>query len=138
MRIVLDTNCFLAILPKISPYRTVFDAYRQGRFELAVSTEILAEYEEIFGSRMTPTIAQNVLSLVDKQPNTVRVNVFYSWNLITSDPDDNKFVDAAIASNADYLVTHDGHFRVLSEVAFPNVVCLTLAEFIRVLDEREA
>ena len=88
MRIVLDTNCFLAILPKISPFRTVFDAYRQGRFELAVSTAILAEYEEIFARRMTPTIAQNVLSLLDKQPNTVRVDVYYFWNLITEDPDD--------------------------------------------------
>ena len=43
--------------------------------------------------------------------------------------DRNKFVDAAIASSADFIVTHDGHFRVLRDVGFPNVVCLTLAEF---------
>jgi uncharacterized protein len=27
MRIVIDTNCFWAILPKKSPYRPIFDAY---------------------------------------------------------------------------------------------------------------
>lgn len=50
MRVVIDTNCFLVSIPKISPYRPVFDAYRTGQFELAVSTDVLAEYAEILGS----------------------------------------------------------------------------------------
>jgi predicted nucleic acid-binding protein len=37
------------------------------------------------------------------------------------DADDNKFVDCAVASNADYLVTHDRDFDVLKNVPFPKV-----------------
>ena len=34
---------------------------------------------------------------------------------------DNKFVDCAIAARADYLVSHDAHFKVLSTVSFPKL-----------------
>ena len=57
MRIVLDTNCFLAILPKKSYYRPIFDAFKEGKFELAISTEILDEYAEIFEQKMTAEIS---------------------------------------------------------------------------------
>ncbi len=129
MRIVLDTNCLLSILPKVSPYRTVFDAYRNQRFELAVSTPILAEYEEILTSRTTATIAQNVLELINRQPNTLLSTVYYQWSLITADYDDNKFVDCALATNADYIVTNDRHFNQLSEHAFPSIAWLRLDAF---------
>ncbi len=135
MRVVIDTNCFLAIVPKVSIYRTVFDAYRAGQFELAVSNEILSEYAEIFSQRMTPFIADNLLDLLDKQPNTVKSAIYYRWSLITADYDDNKFVDCAISSVADYIITHDHHFDVLKTHTFPQVTCLRLPEFIRLLEE---
>jgi uncharacterized protein len=77
MRIVLDTNCLLAIIPKLSPYRPVFDAFRAGRFELALSTEILLEYQEVTAQKMTPQIAENTLERLLKQPNTVKTDIFY-------------------------------------------------------------
>ncbi len=101
MRVVIDTNCFLAIIPKVSPFRSIFDAYRARKFELAVSTEILDEYAEIFGQRMTPYIANNLLELIDKQSNTLRTEIYYRWAAITEDYDDNKFVDCAISAGAD-------------------------------------
>jgi uncharacterized protein len=133
MRIVLDTNCFLAIIPKVSPFRAVFDAYRSGRFELAVSTEILDEYAEIFEQKMTAIIANNLLELIDRQPNTVRTEIYYRWSAIVADYDDNKFVDCAVSASADYIVTNDGHFNVLKDREFPVVKCLTLQQFLLLL-----
>ena len=43
--------------------------------------------------------------------------------------DDNKFVDIAIASNADYIITNDKHFKVLYNIPFPRVQSVTLQEF---------
>lgn len=138
MRVVIDTNCFLSIIPKVSPYRPVFDAYRRGKFELAVTTEILHEYEEIFSLKMTDEIANNLLELIDRRPNTVPTEVYYRWQLIHRDPDDNrtadrKFVDAAIAANADYVVTNDGHFSDLDLVSFPPVQRITLQSFLEIV-----
>lgn len=133
MRVVIDTNCFLAIIPKVSPYRPIFDAYRSKRFELAVSTEILEEYAEIFGQRMTPLIADNLLELIDKQTNTIKSEIYYRWGLITADYDDNKFVDCAVSAGVDCIVTNDRHFDVLRTKNFPTVPCLNLAEFMSLL-----
>lgn len=50
--------------------------------------------------------------------------------LITADPDDNKFVDCAFAVGAEYLVSEDAHFKVLHRIAFPKLNLVTLDEFL--------
>jgi len=137
MRIVLDTNCLLAIIPKVSPFRLVFDAFRFGQFELAVSSEILLEYQEIAAQKMTPQSSDNIIELLLKQPNTIKTEIFYRWQLITADPDDNKFTDTAISSGADYLITNDSHFRVLRAIPFPKVIVLSIQEFATLLQNRK-
>jgi predicted nucleic acid-binding protein len=52
MKIVLDTNCLIPILVPGSFGHDIWQAFRQGRYTLCVSTEILLEYEEIL-MRMT-------------------------------------------------------------------------------------
>ena len=133
MRVVIDTNCFLAIIPKISPYRPVFDSYRRQEFELAVTTDILEEYEEIFAQKMTPEIANNLLELIDRQDNTIYTEVYYRWNLIRRDPDDNKHVDCALAAGADFIVTNDRHFTDLDEIDFPVIRYISLQYFMALL-----
>ncbi len=135
MIIVIDTNCFLAILPKGSRYRPIFEAYRQGKFELAVSTEILHEYAEIFSQQMTAEISDNLLSLILKQPNTLKTEIYYRWLLITTDYDDNKFVDTAISANADFIVTVDKHFNILKAISFPNVKTMNIDDFLKILQQ---
>jgi uncharacterized protein len=39
-------------------------------------------------------------------------NSHYKWRLIHTDPDDDKFVDCVIVSNATYIITNDGHFGI--------------------------
>ena len=38
------------------------------------------------------------------------INTFCKFNLITADPDDNKFIDCAVAAQAKYIVTEDRHY----------------------------
>lgn len=133
MRIVLDTNLLLASIARTSPYRWLFDAVLDGRVDLCVSTEILLEYEEVIGERSSPAVSANVLRAIDLLPGSVRVEPAYRWRLIGADPDDNKFVDAAVAANASAVVTQDAHFGVLARVPFPRVAVLSadqLKEFV--------
>ena len=65
------------------------------------------------------------------------MSVYYKFNLITKDPDDNKFVDCAIIANAHYLVTNDKHFNVLKKIDFPKVDCISLASFKKLLTQQE-
>ncbi|MCU0355179.1 MAG: PIN domain-containing protein [Cytophagales bacterium] len=66
-------------------------------------------------------------------PGTELVTVFYNWRLIDKDPDDNKFVDCAVAANTDYLVTNDRHYNVLKKIDFPKVATIKLDKFMALL-----
>jgi len=46
MTVCIDTNVLLQLFGKSRPYGQITDALQQGRLELAVSNEVLLEYEE--------------------------------------------------------------------------------------------
>ena len=128
--VVIDTNCLLQIISKRSPYRPIWDAFLNGLYELCVSNEILDEYQEILGQQITPTIAENVILLLLNKSNVRFVDPHFRMELITADPNYNKFVDCAFAANADYLVSEDSHFDVLKSISFPKLNLVTLDEFL--------
>ena len=61
------------------------------------------------------------------------INVSYRWNLISSDADDNKFSDCAIAANADYLVSNDKDFDILKQTPFPSINLLKANNLLELL-----
>ncbi len=133
--IVLDTNCLLQSLPSKSNYHKVWEQILDGKIALCVNTEILNEYEEIISQKTTPEIAHNIVETIARLSSTIFQNTYYHFNLITQDFDDNKFVDCAVASNAELIVTNDSHFSILQEIPFPKVSVIKLDEFLLKLKE---
>ena len=70
-----------------------------------------------------------LLASLSNAPTVEFIEPFYRFNLITQDPDDNKFVDCAIAGNATYIVSNDSHFDVLKQTDFPKLVVKRIQEF---------
>ena len=134
-KIVLDTNCLLVSISKYGEAYPVWRGFLEGRFTLCVSTEILEEYEEIIASMTTPDIARNVVDAILKRSNVERINPYFHWQLITTDPDDNKFVDCAFAAGAAYIVSDDSHFDVLRDITFPQLLVIKLKDFIEVVEK---
>ena len=135
MRIVLDTNCLLASLSRRGAYFNVWKGLQQGKYTLCVSNEILEEYEEILTQSTNSVIASNVVQTLLNAPTIEFIEPFYRFNLITQDPDDNKFVDCAIAGNATYIVSNDSHFDVLKQTDFPKLVVKRIQEFSKILKQ---
>ena len=129
MRIVLDTNCLLVVLPVSSPYRCLWDAFRQGKFTLCYTTEMLQEYEELLLRFYSLEIVSLTVEMLLKSPNIIQTIPYYKWNFISVDPDDNKFVDCALNAGADYIVTNDKHFNVLKKVEFPKINVINIDAF---------
>ncbi|WP_020600027.1 putative toxin-antitoxin system toxin component, PIN family [Spirosoma panaciterrae] len=127
--IVLDTNILVAIIGRKSPFRWLFDSIVTGKIALCVTTEILLEYREIMEQKNGEEVAENVVNFITVMPTTNHVQIFYDFNLIVDDADDNKFVNCAISANATYLVSNDGHYQILHQIGFPKVNWLTLADF---------
>lgn len=129
MRIVLDTNCLLASLSKRGAYFNVWRGLQEGKYTLCVSNEILEEYEEIIAQKTNSVIASNVIQTLLNAPSVELIDAFFKFELIKKDPDDNKFVDCAIAGNATYVVSNDSHFGILKEIDFPKLILKSLQEF---------
>lgn len=129
-RIVLDTNCLLMCVPPKSPYHQIWRDFLEGKVEWCVSTEILSEYTEILASKTSLWFAETVVDTIVNGENTIRVSPTYFFNLIKSDPDDNKFVDCAICGNAEYIVSNDAHFKILNEIDFPKVRVVRIEDYL--------
>ena len=112
-KIVLDTNVLLVSISSKSQYHWIFQALLSGRYDLFVSNDILTEYKEIIGLKCNSVVADHTIKTLLLLPNVYMTTVYYHWQLIGQDPDDNKFVDCAITANTYYLVTQDKHFNRL-------------------------
>ena len=133
MRIVLDTNCLLrTVFPK-SDYHCLLSSLQQGRYILCVSTEILLEYEELLLRFYNESLAESVLGFIIHSPYTERISTYFDWQIITADPDDNKFVNCALNGGADYIVSNDKHFEILKSIDFPSIKVIDIHRFKEIL-----
>jgi putative PIN family toxin of toxin-antitoxin system len=131
-KVVIDTNVLLISLSRNSKFRPIFDALLSNQFTLCVSNEILSEYFEIIALKTNSVIATNVVELLLNLPNVEKVEIYFKWNLILADYDDNKFIDTAIAANANFIASNDSHFNILKEIDFPKIEIKTADEFLKI------
>lgn len=129
-KIVLDSNALIQILGARSRFNILWQRFIERRFTLCVSNEIMHEYEEMLNQKSSPLACDMFMKMMALAPNVLHKEPSYTYNLITADPDDNKFVDCAIAANALYIVTDDQHFKVLQQIPFPHVDICTLELFL--------
>ncbi|HEU6448554.1 MAG TPA: putative toxin-antitoxin system toxin component, PIN family [Verrucomicrobiae bacterium] len=122
MTVCLDTSVFLQIFGRRQPFYPILRAMLDGNIAIAVSTEILLEYEEVI-SRLSGTerwqdVVAFLESLSQLRGNIRRITPQFRFNVIAIDPDDNKFCDCAIAAEADFVVTEDSHFDSLNSAGY--------------------
>ena len=134
MTVCLDTGVFLQIFGRKQPFHAILRALLDGRLTLAVSTEILLEYEEVIvklsGAERWRDVVTLLQLLRELHGNIQQVEPRYRFRVVEEDPDDNKFCDCAIAAAAEFVVTQDHHFARLKSAGYKPQP-LTPDEFIR-------
>lgn len=133
LRVVIDTNCLIAAIPRSSAHYWLYTSFMTRDFEWAVSQEILTEYEEKLSDFYSPSLAQNVLKLLASAPHVIHIEASFKWLMIRHDPDDDKFADVAFAAGADYLVSNDSDFNVLAGREYPKINVVRLEAFKQLL-----
>lgn len=137
-RIVLDTNSLIQCISSKSRYRQIWNSFTDGTNELCVSGEILNEYEEILERLAGVDTAKLIIETILNNPYTLLFTPYYHFNLIKSDPDDNKFVDCAVVANAKFIVTEDRHFDCVKSCPFPKIEIVGLDSFLHTLKQDES
>lgn len=101
---------------------------------MVVTTPIFLEYEEILSQKANQIVADTVLGAFLEARNVIAVTDYYYWELVQSDFDDNKFTNAFLNGQADYLVTNDAHFNIVKRTEFPKINVVTADEFLDILE----
>src|ERR1019366_9319289 len=122
MTVCLDTSVFLQIFGRRQPFYPILRARLDGRLTLALSTEILLEYEEatvkLSGAERWREVVALLKLLTRLHDNIRQIEPQYRFSVVVVDPDDNKFCDCAVAAAADFVVTEDNHFAALKSAGF--------------------
>ncbi len=126
--VVIDTNVLLVSISTRSSLHWILQELKNGSYTLCVTTDILSEYAEIIERHMGQKASEAVLSIIEHLADVKFITTYYRFNLL-KDKDDNKFVDCAIAANAEFIVSHDSDFKILKSIDFPKVKVIDTKQF---------
>ena len=105
--VVIDTNVLVSgIFWKGKPYQ-VIKSWEHGDFKLLASPEILQEYRRVlqdFSKRHPGVDVGSVLEIIELNCELVNAKPVRG---ICKDPDDDKFIAAALSGNASFIVSGD-------------------------------
>lgn len=128
MKVVLDTNVLVSSVLG-GQAAQVLVLWRHERFDLLVTPEILQEYWAVL-TRPKFGLPQNVID--DLAGYIFRRSVFVVPAVVSpivlADPDDDKFLAAAIGGNADVVVSGDRHLLAIEK--FEGIPIMTVRAFL--------
>jgi uncharacterized protein len=107
--LVIDTNVLISSFFGGNPKR-VIDLWRTGKAVLCLSDEILREYlRVIVRLPIAPETKRGLLAILQEQRNIEWFSPPSHHAVIKEDPEDDKFIDCAVAAKADCLISGDAH-----------------------------
>lgn len=110
MRVIIDTNVFVSGVFFRGPPHRILQAWRDGSLNLTVSPEIVSEYERVgrkLEERYGGLAFQPVMALVLCHATLVEAPPLAEP--ACADPDDDKFIACALASECALIISGDRH-----------------------------
>ncbi len=129
-KIVVDTNVFVSSFFGGNP-RKIIDLWKTGEIVLCLSKPIVDEYVEVL-SRLGLLDEGELKELLDvfaKGLNVLFSATTPSLNLIEEDPDDNKFIECAVALKSSYIISGDKHLQSIGD--YMGIHIVTPTEFLQ-------
>lgn len=136
MQIVLDANVLISavISPKGNAAK-ILNFWEQGEFELVLSQTIFVEISQVINYpriKEKYTLPQEyVEKFLGMIKNTIIDVSGEELNIIEADPADNRYLECAVATGANYIVSGDAHLLELGE--YQGIVILSPASFLALL-----
>ena len=116
MRFALDTNFIVSATQwDYSIAHKLLEKFIREGHELFITKEILEEFEEVlkrdfkYSNEESKSIIEKVLQFLILIIPSKKVDV------VKEDPDDNKIIECAIESEAEYILSYDNHLLRLKE-----------------------
>jgi putative PIN family toxin of toxin-antitoxin system len=131
LKLVVDTNVVVsALLKQESNPALIISLILRGNCRLCVTKEIFLEYEEVlrrgkFKNLDQASVSEFLSTLRNRALWVVPKVAIYG---VTKDPDDNAFLECALESKADFLIT--GNIHHFPEKKFHRTSIVTPGDFV--------
>ncbi|MFZ3135872.1 MAG: putative toxin-antitoxin system toxin component, PIN family [Thermodesulfovibrionales bacterium] len=130
MKVVIDTNIFVSSFFGGNP-RRIIDLWKTEKITLCLSKEILDEYIEVLqriGLQDEDELGE-LLSLFKRGFNMLFTTKTPKVKVVKDDPDDDKFIECALALKAEVIVTGDKAIEAVGE--YMGIKILTPQRFLK-------
>lgn len=106
---VIDTNIYISAIFWGGNPRKIIDLARDRNIFVFTSVAIKDEISNTLIKKFKLSKKEIELIMSDFSTFTIPVKITKNVYPVKDDPDDNKFIDCALESNADYLISGDKH-----------------------------
>jgi putative PIN family toxin of toxin-antitoxin system len=128
-RVVVDTNVFISSFFGGNP-RKIIDLWKSGEITLCLSKPIVDEYIEVLrrlGLQNEKEI-EELLGLFAHGFHVVFTAKTPELHIVEKDPDDNMFIECAVALKAGFIITGDKALKAIKE--YMNIKIVSPNEFL--------
>ena len=132
IKVVLDTNVLISGIFWNGPPFKILEAWHQRLFTLVLSSSILEEYRRVaaeIGKKKHVEPVDEILGIIETHSVIVKPTPFVQQ--VCKDGDDDKFLEAAVAAKADYVVTGDA--ELLRVRTYETFEIIRPTQFLRIL-----
>ncbi len=129
MRVVIDTNVFVSSFFGGNAKR-IIDLWIHNKITLCLSPKIIEEYVRVlehFGLKKEKELNE-ILSLFARGFNSVFAGKTPDLHIIENDPEDNKFIECAVALKASCIISGDKD--IIGIKNYMGIQCLTPKQFL--------
>ena len=132
MKVVIDTNVFVSAsfggIPK-----EVIGYIDRAECKLCISQPIVEEYLNVLNRNgSSRLLLEKVIFYCTEADTVTDANLLPTLHVVEKDPSDNKFIECAVALQADFIITGD---RALLEIGeYDNIQIVTPREFIEAIE----
>lgn len=132
LRVVIDTNVFFSSFFGGKPGEVVA-LWKSGQITLCLTQPIVDEYVEVLqrGGLSGKPELEELLALFARRFNSLFTVKTPQLHLVKEDPDDDKFIECAVALNAKYIVSGDK--ALLAVKKYMAIGILTPKEFLEIV-----
>jgi putative PIN family toxin of toxin-antitoxin system len=129
IRVVVDTNVFISSFFGGNP-RKVIDLWKSGEVTLCLSKPIVDEYIEVLRrlELQNEKEIDELLGLFAHGFHVVFTAKTPELHVVEKDPDDNIFIECAVALKAEFVITGDKALKAIQE--YMNIKIVSPKEFL--------
>jgi len=129
-KVVVDTNVFVSAALLNGKSTVLMEKWKEGKFILLFSPDIFDEYFEIIARPKFNQEEKDIRDFAELLTERgIAVEPQMRLNIVKEDPDDNRFLECAVAGEADFIVSGDSHLLNLRE--YKGIKILKIVQFLK-------